>query len=499
MHRHNNHDSDSRIEKVTFDILTEAQKKKISVRTITNSQANDTSQIPLDDGVMSLFLGSTTNNVYCKTCYKKGSNCSGHIGRINLAVPLYNPLTFNDLKKCLSVVCFWCSKSLISHKHEFLKNKFKSSEDAVYHAYKFAALQPKQPKRPKYRRVFCSCCKGIQPTYTIDEHKCLATFCEDSKGMQQLLQSERDFAMKHNGKNFSAQMAFYILRDVPESFWKGVLRLKHPLHEYFILHSILVPPPSTRPTYFLNYKIRQHETTKMLQTIIRLNNDISSKLEKNQPVSVLAMILQQTINRFLIKDFGNKKAGIQNTFQSICFSIQGKQGLIRKHLLGKRSGNNGRTVIGCCPSVDVGTCIIPSAMASNLTIPETVSYWNIEKLKKTIMIGAQKIYGADYIVKTNNEKISLMCLSTTQATKICNHLQFGDIVHRHLQNNDYCLLNRAPTLTKNSILGHKIIVDTSNKKTIRFNPCSCATYNADFDGDEARIFFFLIVVPCYVI
>lgn len=57
------------------------------------------------------------------------------------------------------------------------------------------------------------------------------------------------------------------------------------------------------------------------------------------------------------------------------------------------------------------------------------------------------------------------------------------IVHRHLLNGDVMLLNRQPTLHKNSIMAHKARV-LKGEKVFRMHYSNCKSYNADFDGDE---------------
>lgn len=66
-------------------------------------------------------------------------------------------------------------------------------------------------------------------------------------------------------------------------------------------------------------------------------------------------------------------------------------------------------------------------------------------------------------------------------------LEIGDIVERHLRENDIVLLNRQPTLWKGSMMTHKIVPSTTGAKTFRFNLMSCSSFNADFDGDEMNI------------
>lgn len=61
-------------------------------------------------------------------------------------------------------------------------------------------------------------------------------------------------------------------------------------------------------------------------------------------------------------------------------------------------------------------------------------------------------------------------------------------VFRHLKDGDILLVNRQPTLHKPGIMGH-IVKVLQHEKTIRMHYANCATYNADFDGDEMNLHF----------
>ena len=65
------------------------------------------------------------------------------------------------------------------------------------------------------------------------------------------------------------------------------------------------------------------------------------------------------------------------------------------------------------------------------------------------------------------------------------HVNTGDIVERHIQDGDYMLFNRQPSLHKMSIMGHRVkVLDFS---TFRLNLTCTSPYNADFDGDEMNM------------
>ena len=68
-----------------------------------------------------------------------------------------------------------------------------------------------------------------------------------------------------------------------------------------------------------------------------------------------------------------------------------------------------------------------------------------------------------------------------------NHIfcQHGDLIERHMIDDDIVLFNRQPSLHKLSIMCHRAKI--LPHRTFRFNECVCTPYNADFDGDEMNI------------
>jgi DNA-directed RNA polymerase II subunit RPB1 len=63
-------------------------------------------------------------------------------------------------------------------------------------------------------------------------------------------------------------------------------------------------------------------------------------------------------------------------------------------------------------------------------------------------------------------------------------LHYGDVVVRHLTENDIVLLNRQPTLHKQSMMGHYVhVIDDPTYTSFRVNVGVTKPYNADYDGD----------------
>lgn len=70
-------------------------------------------------------------------------------------------------------------------------------------------------------------------------------------------------------------------------------------------------------------------------------------------------------------------------------------------------------------------------------------------------------------------------------SEAASKLRIGDIVERHLIDDDVVLFNRQPSLHRNSIMAHRAKI--LRWRTLRFNECVCKPYNADFDGDEMNL------------
>ena len=67
---------------------------------------------------------------------------------------------------------------------------------------------------------------------------------------------------------------------------------------------------------------------------------------------------------------------------------------------------------------------------------------------------------------------------------VARELSYGDIVERHLADDDICLFNRQPSLHRISIMCHRAKIKPH--RTFSFNECVCSPYNADFDGMQSN-------------
>ncbi len=202
--------------------------------------------------------------------------------------------------------------------------------------------------------------------------------------------------------------------------------------EWFILQVLPVPPVTVRPSI-------------ILETGIRSEDDLTHK-----------MVTQR---------------------------LKGKEGRFRGSLSGKRVDFSSRTVISPDPNLDLSEVGVPQTVAMKLTIPEIVTEWNIEKLKKLVINGPDNFPGVNYIVRPDGVKIRLDFIEDRSG--ISDSLEVGYLVERHLLNGDVVLFNRQPSLHQMSIMAHHVRVLPG--KTFRLHPSICPPYNADFDGDEMNL------------
>lgn len=167
--------------------------------------------------------------------------------------------------------------------------------------------------------------------------------------------------------------------------------------------------------------------------------------------------------------------------KSISQRLKGKEGRIRGNLMGKRVDFSARTVITPDPNLQLAQLGVPLSIAMNLTIPETVTHFNLERLKKIVANGPTQHPGAKYIIRPDGAMIDLRSIARSSNA----HIDYGYKVERHLDNGDFVIFNRQPSLHKMSMMAHSIKVLPYS--TFRLNLSVTTPYNADFDGDEMNM------------
>ncbi|XP_066505483.1 DNA-directed RNA polymerase I subunit RPA1 [Hoplias malabaricus] len=184
-------------------------------------------------------------------------------------------------------------------------------------------------------------------------------------------------------------------------------------------------------------------------------------------------------------------------FPGIRQLLEKKDGLFRKHMMGKRVDHAARSVI--CPDMYIGTneIGIPMVFATKLTYPQPVTPWNVKELRQAVLNGPNVHPGASMVINEDGSRTVLSSTNLTQREAIAKQLLTPStgqhripmkIVNRHIKNGDVLLLNRQPTLHRPSIQAHCARI-LPGEKVLRLHYANCKAYNADFDGDEMNAHF----------
>jgi len=286
-----------------------------------------------------------------------------------------------------------------------------------------------------------------------------------------------------------------------------------------LLTTLVVPPPIIRPNimYSESWRTRSqdeitsriHDTAKIRDQLAKLGVTSESLLastpslaellprDPGQPEppprrmtrqEIAIERLQQTIAAYMNNESSGskvpqKKKRSGQPEKCLIRRLKGKKGRFRGNLMGKRVNQCARGVVSPDPNIRLGDVGVPEAIALKLTFPETVTVHNIKELQAKVLIGANRLGGARSV--TNRRGVTYGLDIHPDRSKI--RLQLGWVVERYMQEFDYVLFNRQPSLRKKSVMAHRVRI--MDGRTLRLHPCCTSPYNADFDGDEMNLHF----------
>lgn len=231
--------------------------------------------------------------------------------------------------------------------------------------------------------------------------------------------------------------------------------------DWMLVTVLPVPPLSVRPAVVMYGSARnQDDLTHKLADIIKSNNE----LIRNEQAGAAAHIISENIKmlQFHVATLvDNDMPGMPRAMQksgkplkAIKARLKGKEGRIRGNLMGKRVDFSARTVITPDPNLRIDQVGVPRSIAQNLTFPEIITPFNIDKMQELVQRGNSQYPGAKYIIRDNGERIDLRFHPRSSDL----HLQCGYKVERHIRDGDLVIFNRQPTLHKMSMMGHRVKV-----------------------------------------
>ena len=458
------------IEELRFGLLSPQEIRKLSVAEIQAADTYDEDGAPITSGLMDGRLGTLEPRQRCKTCGNTAIRCPGHFGHIELAVPVIHIEFTKIIHNLLNSTCRNCGRIL---------------------------LPPERVARLRARLVRVKKMLGVVPDEfykkILDEAK--GNECPHCATVQYKLEFTKPTSFHEISEEGAQRLTPSMIRERLERISNDDLELFgfNPLTarpEWMILQVLPVPPVYVRPSITLESGIRsEDDLTHKLVDIIRINQRLKENMEAGAPTLIiqdLSELLQYHVTTY----FNNEASGIPparhrsgRALKTLSQRLKGKEGRFRSNLSGKRVDFSARTVVSPDPNLDINEVGVPLEIATRLSMPDKVTEWNIEEMRKLVLNGPETYPGALYIVLPDGKRIRLEFV--VDRAKVAQALEPGFLVERHLRAGDIAIFNRQPSLHRMSMMAHYVRV--MPYKTFRLHLCVCPPYNADFDGDEMNL------------
>ncbi len=458
------------LDKITFGVFSPQDIRRLSVTEVQTADTYDEDGAPITSGLMDGRLGTLEPRQRCKTCGNMAMRCPGHFGHIELAVPVIHVEFTKIIHSLLGSTCRNCGRILLP------ENVIERKRIKIKHVAKLLGSIPDE----LYKKVFqdskgkeCPHCGT--PQYKIEFTKPTTFYEISEEGAQRLTPS--------------------IIRERLERIPNDDLELfgfnpTGARPEWMILQVLPVPPVYVRPSITLESGIRsEDDLTHKFVDVIRINQRLKENMEAGAP-TLIVQDLSELLQYHVTTYFNNEASGIPparhrsgRALKTLSQRLKGKEGRFRSNLSGKRVDFSARTVISPDPNLDISQVGVPLDIASRLSIPEKVTAWNLEDMRKLVTNGPKDYPGALYVVRPDGKRIRLEFV--VDRDKVAEVLEKGFVVERHIRDGDVAIFNRQPSLHRMSIMAHSVRV--LPYKTFRLHLCPCPAYNADFDGDEMNL------------
>ena len=477
----------SKISNLKFGLLSADEIRNESVVKIDKQELYNGS-VPVENGLFDRKMGTIDANDICDTDLLPNMNSPGYFGHIELNLPIFSHNNINTILQTLSVICIKCGNLI----HPLYGDEFGPSLDEIVNMPKDTLPYPSEeymlnmPANKRLHKLKTIKFKGESQK----SHSPVCKYCNNNQPSKYVLNQMRgvDCIDARFGEKVSKEIyPEYVFRLFKKITDKNCYILgfdpitAHP--SSLILHAIPVCPPICRPYIDQgNGLVSQDHITIRYQDILKSNelvkNTFTSSVkarEKGREFlahDVATLFDNETGNGFIPK---GSKSQIHQTFAQRIKGKIPKLGRIRANLMSSRVEMSARSVITPDPMIDLDEIGIPIYIAKKLTFPEKVTNRNISFLVKCFENG-----------DTYPGSVGVIPQGSNRIMKDKNYLvKVGDIVVRHLCDGDYVLMNRAPTLHKKSMMGHRVKIFKGY--SFRLNVNVTEPYNADFDGDEMNL------------
>ncbi|XP_036146712.1 DNA-directed RNA polymerase III subunit RPC1 isoform X2 [Monomorium pharaonis] len=460
----------------------------------------DSTRTPFPHGALDKRMGVSSMGADCETCGKKLSDCVGHFGYLDLELPVFHIGYFKSIIQILQTICKRCAHVLLTREErKFYLRKIENPNLG----YLIRKALRKQIWERARKKTECPNCKSYNgPVKKAGFLKIVHEQYKNLKKTDPIIQEKltdlgpkmaRDKEYKNLiEQNYRCLFDQYLYPNMVQELFNRIptgdryLLLMNPERASpvdLILTRIPVPPVCIRPSVVSDLKDGTNEDylTMKISELTIINEYIRNRGTNMENWDYLQLHCGLYINSEISGIPHNmlpKKSG-----RGIVQRLKGKRGRFRGNLSGKRVDFTSRTVISPDPNLRIDQVGVPVHIAKILTYPERVIPSNLELMRQLVRNGPDIHPGANYVQYKSSQ--NRRYLKYGDRNKVAHDLEPGDIVERHLKDDDLVLFNRQPSLHKLSIMTHRAKI--LEHRTFRFNECVCTPYNADFDGDEMNL------------
>lgn len=500
-----NQDTEKVISQIKFQIQSPSEIYQYSAAKVTNYELYDPGQVtePCKNGILDKRMGPNNKNLVCQTCEQKLSVCPGHFGCIELPLPIFHPGYFTHCVKVLQMVCKSCSRVMLNQEQRAKYRRMLNQSEFYIHRSTVKAIHAQAEKCSQ-----CTFCHAMN--YKVKKtgflkvgHAKYNTLTTQEKKQQipcnQEFYDSMQLAVKQNPsithtvlgnavQDINPSTALNILKNIPDED-VIFLGMKGSRPEHMILTMVPVMPNTIRPSApALGDKgTNEDDITVGLSRLISVKNVIATENDNKTMPQLMDLWQWMQCDYSLV--INGMISGLPKNCKpkgkpprGLVQRLKGKQGRFRGNLSGKRVNFSGRTVISPDPNLQIDQVGIPIHIAKIMTYPERVNKYNIDLMRQLVINGLE-YPGANFVSQGGKDPRWLKYVKDRKA--FAKNLRYGDVVQRHMMDDDVVLFNRQPSLHRISIMAH--FAKIGDHRTFRFNECVCNPYNADFDGDEMNI------------
>lgn len=441
--------ANSRIVGARFGFKTAQETAQEKTTVVSNSGQFKDNQ-PVAHGLFDSRLGTGAPQVRCGLCRLDKQHCAGHMGMLELATPVINPLAVTPVMHWLNAVCHKCGN-------------FYTPPPAVLPAVKAGTVISRLITK-KIKGSDENACQKCQAPRMV-----VFAYAGQYKSVAFLVQPKEERAVRKGNRVgervLLPEEALSILQRVPPGTEQLVGERVHPVN--YILTALPVPAVTIRPPMRSPTKKSAGDVNAFLTNLISSKEKILNADSADDKLR--AKLAYCELARTFISGVGEGDVSA-----SLLGALKGKTGILRGATVAKTTQAAFRAVIICNDKLPPNVCAIPERFAHANTVPVHVREFNVERMAQ-FGLNCPNYPSIDRIVRDGRE------IRPNGPTT----LQIGDLVYRHVVDGDVVVIGRNPSLNDKSVSCFFLRTSADKESNaMEINVSAVDSFAGDFDGDQ---------------